>query len=132
MSDTTNTPTEEQKPVNIQDECQTIHAKYGTSEMANYKIQLLFDSILASKDKEIQRLQKEVEWLKSQAKYWETCYNQILSIPHPSQSISEEKMKEMAIEAIDDMYGSGETEMQKCFIMGFKASLSLTDNKEKK
>lgn len=28
---------------NIQDEVIKIHAQYGTSEMANYKIQLLFD-----------------------------------------------------------------------------------------
>ena len=30
--------------MNIQDECSKIHSKYGMSEMANYKIQLLFDS----------------------------------------------------------------------------------------
>lgn len=33
--------------MNIQDEVMNIHAKYGMSEMANYKIQLLFDSELA-------------------------------------------------------------------------------------
>ena len=31
------------KEINIQDEVQKIHSKYGTSEMANYKIQLLFE-----------------------------------------------------------------------------------------
>jgi len=29
--------------MNIQDEVQKIHHKYGTSEMANYEIQKLFD-----------------------------------------------------------------------------------------
>ena len=29
--------------MNIQDEVQKIHSKFGTSEMANYKIQLLFE-----------------------------------------------------------------------------------------
>jgi hypothetical protein len=29
--------------INIQIEAQNIHAKYGQSELANYKIQLLFD-----------------------------------------------------------------------------------------
>lgn len=40
--------------MNIQDECIKIHSKYGMSEMANYKIQLLFDS-------EIEKVKKEYE-----------------------------------------------------------------------
>lgn len=32
--------------MNIQDEVAKIHAKFGTSELANYKIQLLFESYL--------------------------------------------------------------------------------------
>ena len=32
--------------MNIQDEVQKIHHQYGTSEMANYKIQLLFDKLI--------------------------------------------------------------------------------------
>ena len=40
--------------MNIQDECSKIHSKYGMSEMANYKIQLLFDS-------EIEKVKKEYE-----------------------------------------------------------------------
>ena len=32
--------------MNIQDEVQKIHHQYGTSEMANYKIQLLFDILI--------------------------------------------------------------------------------------
>ena len=31
------------KEMNIQDEVQKIHHKFGTSEMANYEIQFLFD-----------------------------------------------------------------------------------------
>ena len=38
----------------VQDECIKIHSKYGMSEMANYKIQLLFDS-------EIEKVKKEYE-----------------------------------------------------------------------
>lgn len=38
--------------MNIQDECAKIHNKYGTTEMANYKIQLLFESYLESQLKE--------------------------------------------------------------------------------
>ena len=33
--------------MNVQDECIKIHSKFGMSEMANYKIQLLFDSEIA-------------------------------------------------------------------------------------
>ena len=40
--------------MNIQDECIKIHSKFGMSEMANYKIQLLFDS-------EIEKVRKEYE-----------------------------------------------------------------------
>ncbi len=40
--------------VNIQEECMKIHHKFATSEMANYKIQLLFDS-------EIEKVKKEYE-----------------------------------------------------------------------
>lgn len=40
--------------MNIQDECIEIHSKFGMSEMANYKIQLLFDS-------EIEKVKKECE-----------------------------------------------------------------------
>ena len=40
--------------MNIQEECSKIHSKYGMSEMANYKIQLLFDS-------EIEKVKKEYE-----------------------------------------------------------------------
>ena len=40
--------------MNIQDECSKIHSKYGMSETANYKIQLLFDS-------EIEKVKKEYE-----------------------------------------------------------------------
>ena len=40
--------------MNIQDECIKIHSKFGMSEMANYKIQLLFDS-------EIEKVKKEYE-----------------------------------------------------------------------
>ena len=40
--------------MNIQDECIKIHSQYGMSEMANYKIQLLFDS-------EIEKVKKEYE-----------------------------------------------------------------------
>lgn len=40
--------------MNVQDECIKIHSKYGMSEMANYKIQLLFDS-------EIEKVKKEHE-----------------------------------------------------------------------
>ena len=32
--------------INIQDECIKIHSKFGMSEMANYKIQLLFETQL--------------------------------------------------------------------------------------
>jgi hypothetical protein len=35
--------------MNIQDEVAKIHHQFGTSEMANYKIQLLFESYLESK-----------------------------------------------------------------------------------
>ena len=40
--------------MNVQDECIKIHSKFGMSEMANYKIQLLFDS-------EIEKVKKEYE-----------------------------------------------------------------------
>ena len=40
--------------MNIQDECIKIHSQFGMSEMANYKIQLLFDS-------EIEKVKKEYE-----------------------------------------------------------------------
>ena len=40
--------------VNIQEECIKIHHQFATSEMANYKIQLLFDS-------EIEKVKKEYE-----------------------------------------------------------------------
>ena len=40
--------------MNVQDECIKIHSKFGMSEMANYKIQLLFDS-------EIEKFKKEYE-----------------------------------------------------------------------
>jgi len=40
--------------MNIQDDCLKIHSKFGMSEMANYKIQLLFDS-------EIEKVKKEYE-----------------------------------------------------------------------
>lgn len=33
--------------MNIQVEVQKIHAQYGTSEMANYQIQLLFEKVIA-------------------------------------------------------------------------------------
>ena len=40
--------------MNVQDECIKIHSQFGMSEMANYKIQLLFDS-------EIEKVKKEYE-----------------------------------------------------------------------
>ena len=40
--------------MNVQDECIKIHSKFGMSEIANYKIQLLFDS-------EIEKVKKEYE-----------------------------------------------------------------------
>ena len=40
--------------MNVQDECIKIHSKFGMSEMANYKIQLLFDS-------EIEKVKKKYE-----------------------------------------------------------------------
>ena len=40
--------------MNVQDECIKIHSKFGMSEMANYKIQLLFYS-------EIEKVKKEYE-----------------------------------------------------------------------
>lgn len=33
--------------MNIQNELQKIHTQYGTSEMANYQIQLLFEKVIA-------------------------------------------------------------------------------------
>jgi hypothetical protein len=38
--------------MNIQEEVSKIHAKFGTTEMANYKIQLLFDKHLAQSQAE--------------------------------------------------------------------------------
>lgn len=35
----------EQEEYNIQRKCEEIHAQYGTSEMANYRIQLMCDKI---------------------------------------------------------------------------------------
>ena len=32
--------------MNIQRECEAIHHKWGTSEMANYQIQLLFEKLM--------------------------------------------------------------------------------------
>jgi len=34
-----------EEKINIQDEVSKIHQKFGTSEMANYKIQLLVESV---------------------------------------------------------------------------------------
>lgn len=56
--------------MNIQDECIKIHSKFGMSEMANYKIQLLFDS-------EIEKVKKEYEeklrWIPVEEKLPEDC-----------------------------------------------------------
>ena len=56
--------------MNVQDECIKIHSKFGMSEMANYKIQLLFDS-------EIEKVKKEYEeklrWIPIEEKY-PICY----------------------------------------------------------
>ena len=56
--------------MNIQEECSNIHSKYGMSEMANYKIQLLFDS-------EIEEVKKEYEeklrWIPTTEKLPEDC-----------------------------------------------------------
>lgn len=35
----------EEKKFNVQKRCEEIHAQYGTSEMANYRIQLMCDKI---------------------------------------------------------------------------------------
>ena len=35
----------EEKKFNVQKKCEEIHAQYGTSEMANYRIQLMCDKI---------------------------------------------------------------------------------------
>lgn len=51
--------------MNIQDECSKIHSKYGISEMANYKIQLLFETQLEEverkKDEEANKLLSALE-----------------------------------------------------------------------
>ena len=39
--------------MNIQEEAQKIHAQFGTSEMANYKIQLMCEQYANEKVKEI-------------------------------------------------------------------------------
>lgn len=52
--------------MNIQDECIKIHSKFGMSEMANYKIQLLFDSEIEKVRKEYEEKQK---WIKVKNDY---------------------------------------------------------------
>jgi len=45
--------------MNIQDECQNIHSQFGTSEMANYKIQLLCDKY--AKESRIDGIERAIE-----------------------------------------------------------------------
>ena len=44
---------------NIQDEVMKIHHKYGTTEMANYQIQLLFDRNYSQLQNRIKELEEE-------------------------------------------------------------------------
>lgn len=44
---------------NIQDEVMKIHHKYGTTEMANYQIQLLFDRNYSQLQNRINELEEE-------------------------------------------------------------------------
>lgn len=55
------------KKKNIQDEVAKIHSKYGVTEMANYKIQLLFEEQFKAKVEEVtdEEILKEAEELKS-------------------------------------------------------------------
>ena len=46
---------------NIQDEVMKIHHKYGTTEMANYQIQLLFDRNYSQLQTRIKELETTVE-----------------------------------------------------------------------
>ena len=50
---------------NIQEEVQKIHAQFGTSEMANYKIQLLFEEHCKIDLKNIEKLEKDLELAKN-------------------------------------------------------------------
>ena len=46
---------------NIQDEVMKIHHKYGTTEMANYQIQLLFDRNYSQLQTRIKELEATIE-----------------------------------------------------------------------
>lgn len=56
--------------MNVQDECIKIHSQYGMSEMANYKIQLLFDSEIEKVKKLYEeKLHKAISALKIEIDY---------------------------------------------------------------
>lgn len=52
--------------MNIQDKLQEIHHKYGTTEMANYKIQLYIDELIEEeKNKNVQTHLSVIEHIKN-------------------------------------------------------------------
>lgn len=51
--------------MNIQDKLQEIHHKYGTTEMANYKIQLYIDELIEEEKKNTQTHLSVIEDIKN-------------------------------------------------------------------
>ena len=67
--------------MNVQDECIKIHSKFGMSEMANYKIQLLFDSEIEKVKKEYEEKQK---WIKVKNDYFKQVLEEDILIKFKS------------------------------------------------
>jgi hypothetical protein len=75
--------------MNVQDELIKIHHKWGTSEMANYKIQLLFDK--AIKDTKANEL---LQMLNKCVNTLEDVYNcDVTEVKQLIESINESKEK---------------------------------------